>query len=840
MRDADRHRNLLARARETVKHAGLPTRQRWFEDALMTSEPIPTALAGLRVLDATTDVSGQFCGRLFADYGAEVILAESAGGAPTRTAWPLGDGGDSFLFQHLNQGKKGHRLPADHALAARDLSVLARDADVVLIDRERAHLKSLFDETRQLVCIVSDFGESGPYRDWRGAEIVHQALSGVMYVTGSEVREPLYGVGRRASYACGATAYISCLAALIWRDRTGEGQAVEAVTAEATAAMAQNLVTQYSYTRTYPSRRFYAGMLAQLECRDGWLVLFALRGWPAICRVFGVPEAGTDPRFADPVSLRRNWLAAAELLRRQASDRLVSELVEELQKAKVSSARMLSLPELLEVDQFRARAFFRRDPDSGTVDMLGPIFRTMSPCRATAPAPELSDAPAAWATSPRERRSTLPPPAEPGRLPLQGLRVLDFTQAWAGPMTARALAFLGADIVKIENGERLDSWRGAATGMSDPASYPNRQGGERPYDRNALFNTQNHDKRSISLNLKDPRAQEIARRLAATCDVVIANFSPHALAKLGLGYEALSQGNPGLVMLEMPAYGNDGPWASHVGMGKTMEAAAGMASLIGYDPSGYVLTGPAYLDPVGGLHGAAAVMTALAERNATGRGQYLELAQVEGAMHWIGEFILAAGHGQAFPADGNHRPDMAPHDAFPCAGDDQWVAIACADDAAWSRLLGVVAIPELAAPAFAALDGRRTEAEQLRALLSGWTRQRSKHEAADQLQAAGVAAAPVNSGADVYRDPFLRHRGFIHELDHPAAGVSEYPGLAYRLSKTPGAIRKPAPRFGEHTFEVLEGLIDMKRTEIDHLIAEGVVLLEPAALAAASAKRRSA
>ncbi|HEY3797447.1 MAG TPA: CoA transferase [Caulobacteraceae bacterium] len=804
----------------------------------MTSDSPP--LAGLRVLDATSDVAGQFCGRLFADYGAEVILAEAAHGAPTRAAWPLDDDGGSFLFQHLNQGKHGHRLPADPNQALADLSALAQGADVVLIDRGRGDLRASLDEARQIVCVVSDFGEHGPYRDWRGAEIVHQALSGVMFVTGSEDREPLYGVGRRASYACGVTAYISCLAALIWRDRTGEGQAVEAVTAEATAAMAQNLVTQYSYTRSYPNRRLYAGMLAQLQCQDGWLVLFALRGWPAICRIFGIPDAATDPRFSDPVALRRNWPAAAAMLRRQAEGRLVEDLVEELQKAKVSSARMLSLPELLETDQYLARGFLRPDPASGALVSLGPVFRTTSPCRAEADAPALSDAPSVWRTAPGARRSTLPPVELPGRLPLQGLRVLDFTQAWAGPMTARALAFLGADVIKIENGERLDSWRGPATGMSDSASYPERQGGPRPYDRNALFNTQNHDKRAISLNLKDPRAQDIARRLASRSDVVLANFSPHALTKLGLGYEALSRDNPDLVMVEMPAYGNDGPWASHVGMGKTMEAAAGMSSLIGYDPSGYVLSGPAYLDPIGGLHGAAAVMTALAERGATGRGQYVEVAQVEAAMHWIGEFILAAGAGQAFPADANRRPDMAPHDAFPCMGEDQWMVIACPDDAAWARLARAVGVAELADPAYATLDGRRRARETLSALIGAWTRQRTKHEAADLLQAAGVPAAPVNSGADVYRDPFLRSRGFMHELTHPAAGVAEYPGLAYRLAGSPGAIRRPAPCFAEHTSEVLGGLLGMAATDIDRLVDEGVVLIQPAALTPAAAVREPA
>jgi crotonobetainyl-CoA:carnitine CoA-transferase CaiB-like acyl-CoA transferase len=417
---------------------------------------------------------------------------------------------------------------------------------------------------------------------------------------------------------------------------------------------------------------------------------------------------------------------------------------------------------------------------------------------------------------------------------LQGLRVLDFTQAWAGPMTARALAFLGGEVIKIENGARLDSWRGPVVGVNDPASYPDRQGGERPYDRNALFNTQNHDKKSISLDLKSPAGQDLARRLAARCDVVLANFSPHALTKLGLGYEALSQDNPKLVMVEMPAFGNDGPWSSHVGMGKTMEAAAGMASLIGYGDGEPVLTGPAYLDPIGGLHGAAAVLTALAERNRTGLGQYVEVAQVEAAMHWIGEYILQTGRtGEVFQPDGNRRPDMAPHDAFPCAGEDQWIVIACPDDETWRRLPAATGIRDLAHERFADLAGRREHAEAVKEALSAWTRGRNKHEASDLLQAAGVPAAPVNSGADVWRDPFLRGRGFIQELTHPAAGKAEYPGLAYRLSRTPGAIRSPAPCFAEHTHEVLGGLLGLSGAEIVALVEAGVVLQHPVGALAA-------
>ena len=190
-----------------------------------------------------------------------------------------------------------------------------------------------------------------------------------------------------------------------------------------------------------------------------------------------------------------------------------------------------------------------------------------------------------------------------------------------------------------------------------------------------------------------------------------------------------------------------------------------------------------------------------------------------------------------FRADGNRRPDMAPHDAFPCAGDDEWMVIACPDDQTWNLLVAATGSDALADAKFASLAGRQTHAEALKAALSAWSRARTKHEASDQLQAAGVPAAPVNSGADVWRDPFLRSRGFIQELTHPAAGTAEYPGLAYRLSRTPGSIRAAAPCFGEHTHEVLGGLLGLSRAEIDKLVEAGVVLLKPAgALGAEPAK----
>lgn len=521
------------------------------------------------------------------------------------------------------------------------------------------------------------------------------------------------------------------------------------------------------------------------------------------------------------------------MLRSRAGGLSVDETVAKLQAGKVSSERILTLAELLEVAQFNERGMWRRGAD-GTLDALGPVFRTSQACRQLERgAPQLNVASTrSWSTPATPRGDVLPEPKVRNGLPLQGVRVLDFTIAWAGPMAARTLAFLGADVVKIENAAQLDSWRGPAAGMSDPAAYPDRDGGDRPYDRQALFNTQNHDKRSLSLNLKDPRGVDLARRLAVGSDVVLANFSPHALKRLGLGYDTLSRENPGLVMVEMPAFGNSGPWSAHVGMGKTMEAAAGHASLIGYGDGEPVLTGPAYFDPVGGLHGAAAVLTALAARQRTGKGQYVELAQVEAALHWIGERILAAGDGQTFAPQGNAALDMAPHDAFPSAGVDEWVVIAVADDGAWTRLVETTGLAGLRDPRFSTLAGRLAGRAEISAALGGWTKAKDKHEAADVLQAAGVAAAPVNTGADLFRSPFLRSRGLIYQIDHPSLGAREYAGLPYRLSRTPGSIRAPAPRFAEHADEILAGRLGLGVADIAGLTAEGVVSRSPLGAAA--------
>ncbi|MCO1659706.1 CaiB/BaiF CoA transferase family protein [Pseudonocardia humida] len=413
--------------------------------------------------------------------------------------------------------------------------------------------------------------------------------------------------------------------------------------------------------------------------------------------------------------------------------------------------------------------------------------------------------------------------------PLAGVQVIDFTSAWAGPMTTRSLAFLGATVIKIESPVTMDSWRGSVHGAA-PDRFPDLVPGERPYNRNSYFNTQNHDKLSVALNLKMPGAADVVYALAETSDVVIANFSPGVLDRLGLGYDRLSAINPRIITVEMPAFGSGGPMTHHVGMGMTMEAACGMTGLMGYGDGKPVPTGTAYMDPIGGLHGAAAVLTALVDRERTGVGQRIEVAQTEAAMHWIGdELIAAAEGGEPWQACGNRVRDAAPHDAYPCAGTDEWVAVAVFDDDQWRALCAEIGRNGLVDdPRFATSDARWQNQDDLADVIGAWTSGQDKSAVAQRLQRAGVPAAPVRNGADIWGCPGLREIGFLATLDHPEAGTHDYPGLAYRLERTPGAVRRAAPRFGEHNDHVLREVLGFSAERVEELRASGAVADRPA------------
>ena len=418
--------------------------------------------------------------------------------------------------------------------------------------------------------------------------------------------------------------------------------------------------------------------------------------------------------------------------------------------------------------------------------------------------------------------------------PLAGIRVVELTTAWAGPMGGRVLAWLGAEVIRIEPASRPCSWRHAGETRAT-FRYPDAEPGPLPYNRSALFNSQNVGKQSVTLDLKRPGGHATLLRLLAQTDVVLANFTPGTLARLGLDHASLCRVRPDIIVVEMPAFGVSGPMADNTALGPTMEMASGMASMIGYrDGGGPTYTGPSYMDPTGGFHGAAAVLTALAHRRATGQGQHVEVPQVEAAMHYVGAEMLHAIASGADPArTGNRVAWAAPHDTFPAAGRDQWLVIAVTNDQQWAALRRLVGDARLDAPRFATLDGRLAAQDELATVIGAWTQGRSKHAAAEALQAEGVPAAPVQKADDALASPYLAARGFFRMIEHPEAGCHPHQGLPFHFSASQVGPRSPAPCLGEHTDQVLRGLLQLSPAEVRALDATGTIADIPSVVHAA-------
>ena len=807
--------------------------------------PTEAALRGLRVLDLSGGVAGQYCGKLLAGYGADCVLVEPPEGTPTRLIGPYVTGGTSStrsaLFRHLNQGKAS--LSGD--VTGLSVADLAGMADVVIRD-DTMNLPVALPATA-IECVIGEFPRAGRYRDWQGTEMMHQALSGTMFMTGWTDRQPLYGTGYRAYYACGTTAFISVLSALHERERSGLGQQVTATVFEANAAIGQNLVSQYSYNRSYETRRRYPGFLALLQCSDYWMVLFAIRHWDQLCAVFDLEHLLGDERFASQADRLENWELVVAQMQERARSRSAGALVAALQKARISAEVIAPLGRLVSSPQWRARQVVQvaADPNGRTEAALRQPFAVGDTeyC-AVRPSPPLRRGRAGERAARQIQRRwrglgpaySGPEPTGPGSSgradaavkPLAGLRVLDLTTAWAGPFAARSLAHLGAEVIKIDAPSHTDSWRGAPEGGA-ARHYPDGQPGHHPWNRCLLFNTQGQGKLSLGLDLKIEGAREIMLQLAEVSDVLIANFTPGVLERLGIGYDTLSARNPRIIVVEMPAFGPGGPDSAHQGMGKTMEPACGMTALMGYGDGQPVLTGPAYLDPIGGLSAVAATMVALQQRHATGRGCRAEVPQTEAGAHWIGEqILLQAETGQSWQPDGNAVSYAAPHDAFACQSADEWIAIAVATDAQWRSLCNLMERPDLGtSPRYADRVRRARHHDELEPVIARWTRKFGKQELADALQAAGVPAAPVNSGRDVASDPVLLETGFIRELAHPEAGRHAYPSLSYHLARTPGSIVQAAPCFGEHNEFVLRDILGLTGDHITRLQEAGAISDRP-------------
>lgn len=402
-------------------------------------------------------------------------------------------------------------------------------------------------------------------------------------------------------------------------------------------------------------------------------------------------------------------------------------------------------------------------------------------------------------------------------LPLAGIRLTDFSWVAAGPSATRVLAVLGAEVIKIESARRIDLVRGRSplaegkTGINVSGSFIN----------------YNVNKMAITLNMRHPKGLEIAKRLISISDLTAENFTPGVLDKWGLGYEEQVKAKPDIIMLSMPVMGKTGPRRDFGGYGMGIQAAAGINFLMGRPDRMPVGTGIAYPD-VGPnpRQAATAVLAALHYRNKTGKGQFIELAQLESTVNYTGASIIQYTANKTLQTrQGNRLGHAAPHGGYRCQGNDRWCVIAVFTDAEWKSFCNVIGNPDWTRdPKFATLLGRKQNEDELDALVEEWTKERAAEEVMNLMQQAGVAAAVVQNGQDLLEhDEHLKVRESYVVLEHPEAGTVINDDGYFKLSKTPGKVYRAAPVLGQDNDYVYRELLGMSEEEMDQYIVEGIL-----------------
>lgn len=420
--------------------------------------------------------------------------------------------------------------------------------------------------------------------------------------------------------------------------------------------------------------------------------------------------------------------------------------------------------------------------------------------------------------------------------PLAGYRVLDFGWVLAGAVPGMILADMGAEVIKVETRQRMDYMRLGRPIIGDQPDP----------EQNPMFHNVNRGKRSITLNTTTTDAVVLARRLAAECDVVIENFSPGVMERIGLGYETLIADNPRLVMASITSNGQSGPLRDLRAYAPSIGALSGLDSTMGYEPAAPSepktrrrATPPgeqeqqgrplglkhAYADLCGALHAVFAITSSLHQRKHTGRGQYIDVSMLRATVATMGAGLMEYElTGRVPQPRGNYDPVMAPYGNYPCIGEDEWVSIAVRTESEWQGLVEAMGSPPWAEePGFVSRYARLSNRRELDAHVSEWTVAHEPWEAAELLQSHGVAAFPVLGAEGRLFNPHFQERGLYSDIEHPALGTEPIFNLMWQLSRTPPRIQRHAPLLGEHNREVFCGLLGLDEAEVARLEEEQVI-----------------
>ncbi|MBI4522720.1 MAG: CoA transferase [Deltaproteobacteria bacterium] len=792
----------------------------------------PSALAHIRVIELG-DIPASYATRLLADLGADVTKIEPPGGDPNRWLPPFAgdvEGSErSLTFINANTNKRSIVLDLAQSPSDREIfHALLSSADLLIeatplgyleeIGFTDEKLRSLFP--RLVIVSLTPFGRTGPYRRYKGSDAIANASGGFLFAQGDDTRGPCTAPSHLAYQVAGCVAATLALAGVRHARRTGAGQRIDMSLQEALTFTNSSSIARYELENRLerrPGARSYGGAGTNIyRCKDGRYVHFTAN-MPHMWREFAqnwMPKSVlADPEWENP----RYREARGEEVSKAFADFIgrfnAEEFANEAQQRHLAAAPLNTVGQFVDCEQIRSREWLQEleHPVIGRYKAPGfPMRLSLTPMRARRPAPLLGQHREEILAELKDTKTrpsdNFPVSEEACRPMLEGLRVADLTQQYAGPLGTTILAYYGTEVIKIESNVVPSKER-------DTAAHAD----------------MNRAKLGCTVNLRHPEGKELFKQLVAVSDVVVDNFSSGVLERLGFSFDALQRINPRIVQAVMPGWGLTGPLQSWVAWGWQLLAYTGIMRLWGYAESPMESRCKiAWPDRVAAVTMTLGVLAALEYQQRSGRGQFIEAAMLEAQGAMMGPAILDyTVNGREWDAMGYREilgEPYAPYGCYPCRGEDNWIIIACASDEEWQRMVGLIGKTSWAADErFATKLGRKENRDELDRQVAEWTRKWTQRQTFRRLQEAGIATGIPMSGEDLYYDIHLRERGHIVEVEEPPWGRVTHHGLPAIPSLSAARAAKPAPWIGANNDHVFGEILGLSKEKIEELKNAGAI-----------------
>ncbi len=825
----------------------------------MTSESTDSALNGTRVLEIC-DEKGSYCGKLFADMGAEVIKVETGETDVARAIPPFlhgqADSESSLQFLYNNTNKKSIILDINRREGQQQIRKLVQSCDLLIETLPPGRLSELnlsvntlqIENPGLVITSITGFGQTGPHRDYKTADIVASAMGGAMVATGFPEDPPVKLVGSQSYVVASTMAAASSMIALHHSKQTGEGQHVDISIQETMLAVTSicgvgKWLEDGIISKRYGPSLFSAVPSNSYPCKDGnvYLIINRPSHWQTLARwvneVSGIQEI-LDPMFEGPSSVRQVFRELLDIFITELTQQYtVDEFYREGQRRHLAVTPLSTAHGIARDHHLNQREFYVdvEHADNTSLRYPGPPYRfSATPWRIRKPAPKAGQHNEEIENL-LKRESTLrqKPSGEQKQTSggerktisqnaLAGLRVVEFTAGMAGPWIGRLMAFCGADVIKVESRDYPD-----VTRLFIPPRSPELgiQSQLSPW-----LTDWNAGKRCVSLDLTNPEATDLAKRLIAESDIVIDNNSNGVLEKLNLGFEEIQLIKPEIILLSSTGYGKHGLDSSYISWGPNIETLSGLSKLSGFANRDCTMTQFAYPDPLAALYSLFAIMCGIEYRRRTGKGQQINISQTEATVASIGDVLLEVFADGKEPAKlGNGSLYRAPQGVYRCRDEsddnDRWCAISVATGQEWQALCQLLEKPEwIDDPRFKSLENRLSNRQLLDTYIEEWTITRDPYEVMQVLQCNGIAAGVVQNVEDQWlRDPHLKARRYFEEIVHEKKGNIFASGLALGLLGTPGKTLHAGRAIGKDNRAVFCQLLGLTEAEFRGYMISGVI-----------------